>query len=195
MSECRSRHVGIFLLACLSLGVARPAAADEVNPAPGTRVRVTTARKRVVGRVLAVRDDLLLLERDGKRDPLKIRRPDVLRVEVSERRSARGRGASIGFLVGLGGAIALGVLAGESCPAPPDHNGWDTFAETLNSNLCFGRAETALLAGIVTVPLGTLLGAAVAHGERWRPLNASRVSFAVGPVRGGGAGVRLAIAF
>lgn len=191
----RRRRVVAFLLGCLASGVVRPASADEVVPVPGTRVRVTTAHKRFVGRVLAVREDVLLLERGGKREPLEIRRSDVLAVEVSAGRGRRGRSAKIGALVGLGGAVALGVLAGEDCPAPPDHNGWDTFTETLNSNLCIGHAGTAILAGILTVPLGALVGAAVGPGERWRPLHASRVSLEVGPAPGGGTGVRLAIAF
>jgi hypothetical protein len=184
----RSRHVVALLLGGLSLGIVRPAFADEVDPAPGTRVRVTTARKRIVGRVLAFEKDVLLLEREGVREPLNIPRPDVLALEVSSGCGSRGRTAKIGALVGLGAAVALGVLAGEDCPPPPNPNPFDF-------DLCFDHAATGILSGILTVPLGALAGYAVGHGERWRPVTTPHVSLGVGPSRRGGASVRLAIAF
>jgi hypothetical protein len=153
------------------------------------------ARKRLVGRVVTMREDILVLERSGKKDPLEIPRPEVLALEVSERPSRRGRGAAIGALVGLGGAIAFGVLAGQDCPAPPAHVDWGTFDQTLAANLCFNRAETAVLGGILTVPLGALVGAAIGPGEKWRPVATSGVTFRAGPSRGGGVGVRVAFSF
>jgi hypothetical protein len=184
----RSRHVVALLLGGLSLGIVRPAFADEVDPAPGTRVRVTTARKRIVGRVLGFEKGVLLLERKGLREPLKIPRPDVLVLEVSSGRGNRGRTARIGAVVGLGAAVALGVLAGEDCPPPANPNPYDF-------DLCFDHATTGILSGILTIPLGALVGYAVGHGERWRPVQSLHVSLGVGPSRSGGGSVRLAIAF
>jgi hypothetical protein len=178
-----------------ALVAAAPASADEPAVAAGTRVRVTTAEKRLVGRVVTVRDDILVLQRGAEEDPLEIRRPDVLAIEVSERTSRRGKGAKIGALAGLGGAIALGVVAGESCSPPPGHVGWGNLTEALDANMCFSHAETAFMGGILLVPLGALVGLAVAPGEKWRPAGASGLSVQAGPSRGGGVGLRLAVRF
>ncbi|HEX9189467.1 MAG TPA: hypothetical protein VGB87_20495, partial [Vicinamibacteria bacterium] len=135
------------------------------------------------------------IQQGDEKDPLEIRRPDVLAFEISERASRRGKGAAIGALAGLGGAVAFGIMAGESCSAPPANVGWDTFTETLNANLCFSRTETAFIGGILLVPVGALLGAAVAPGEKWRLVGGSGVSVQAGPSRGGGVGLRLAVRF
>jgi hypothetical protein len=164
------------------------ASAEEQRPSEGPRVRVTLASsgKRHTGRLLDVNDDVLVLgeEKGNGVERLRISRLDVSILEVSERRSRRRHGAAIGILVGAGVAVAVGFAAGESCPTQPGL-----------LNICFSRAETALLTGILTVPLGALVGALASHGERWRVADPARFSLGVGPGPGGGVAARVALRF
>jgi hypothetical protein len=57
------------------------------------------------------------------------------------------------------------------------------------------HAEAALLGGIVTVPLGALVGAAVMPGEKWLPAPVGGLSVQPVAARGGGLGFRVAIGF
>jgi hypothetical protein len=195
MIERRIGRLAVVLgLATLAAG--RSAAAEETTVADlGPRVRVTTAKGRFVGRIVAREGETIVLRREKGHRTEKLGRPDVLGLEVSQRRSRKAKGAAIGALTGLGAAIALGVAAGEDCGAPPYQGGWANFAERLTYNLCFGHTETALLSGILTVPLGALLGALIAPGEKWRPAGVNELSVQAGAFNGGGFGVRLAVAF
>ena len=174
------RHGGIALgLAILAAGC--PAAAEEAKAfVPGSRVRVTTAENRSVGRLVALQGDKIVLER-AKGQTLEIRRADVLGLEVSQGPGRKLRGAAIGLLVGLGAAAAIGVAGGQDCVS--------------SGSLCFGPAEVAGMTGILTVPAGALLGALIAPGEKWRPVGAAEVSLHAGASPGGGFGVQLTVGF
>jgi hypothetical protein len=156
MAELRNRLLtSVLVLATLAAGP--PASAEETTASvAGPRVRVTTAKGRLVGRVVAVHGETLVLERSGRADTLEIHRPEMLALEMSERPGRRGRGAAIGALVGIGAAVAIGVLGGDTCTASPGPAG--DLIERIDSSLCFGHAETAFLSGILTIPLGALLG-------------------------------------
>ncbi len=195
MAELRTRLLAVILgLATLAAGPS--ASAEETTAsAVGPRVRVTTAKGRLVGHVVTVRGETLVFERAGRADTLEIRRPEILALEVSERPSRRGRGAAIGALVGIGAAVAIGVAGGDTCTGSPGPADWGNFTEKLNSNLCFSHTETAALSGILTIPLGALLGLAIAPGEKWRPAGVGELSVHAGPSPGGGVGVRLTIGF
>ena len=195
MAELRSRLLAMVLgLATLAAG--RPADAAETKAsAVGPRVRVTTTKERFVGRVVTVRGETLVLERAGRADTLEIHRPEILALEISERRSRRGRGAVIGALAGIGAAVAIGAAGGETCTASPGPADWGNFTEKLNSNLCLGHTETALLGGLLTVPLGALLGVAIAPGEKWRPIGVNQLSVGATMSRSGGVGLQVTLRF
>jgi hypothetical protein len=195
MAELRIRRLALALgLATLAAG--RPAGAEDgAATLQGPRVRVTTAKGRLVGRVVTVRGEALVLERAGRAETIEIQRPEMLALEMSTRPGRRGRGAAIGALVGIGAAVAIGVAGGDTCTASPGPADWGNLIEKINSNLCFGHAETALLSGILTVPLGALLGVAIAPGEKWRPAGVGELSVQAGPSPGGGVGVRLTVGF
>jgi hypothetical protein len=185
----------VYVLCLSALAASRPATAEQLVVGP--RLRVTTAQGRFVGRVVSLSDEALELARgkDERGKALRIPRRDVIKLEVSERPGRRGRGATIGALVGLGAAVAIGVAGGETCGSDPGPGSWDNFTEKLDYNLCFGRTETAVLSGILTVPLGALLGAAIAPGEKWRPAGARDLSMSAVAPRGGGIGVRVSLRF
>lgn len=189
----RNRCGVVLGLAVVAAG--RPAAAEEPTAlGPGSRVRVTTAENRLVGRLVALRGETIVLAR-AEGETLNVRRADVLGLEVSQRPSRRGRGAGLGALVGLGAAVAIGVAGGEDCGATPGPANWGNFTETLNSNLCFSHTEAGLLSGVLTVPAGALLGALIAPGEKWRPAGAAELAVQAGTSREAGLTVRVTLGF
>ena len=157
---------------------------------------MTTANQRVVGRLAEVRVETIVVKRpQGDRtETLEIRKLDIHQLEVSRGPGRRGRGARIGALVGVGAAIAIGVAAGEECQSVPGPATWGNFTEKLNSNLCMGHGATGALSAILTVPLGALVGYAVAPGEKWRSAGVPELSVQPSVSRGG-AGVQLALRF
>jgi hypothetical protein len=188
-------HLAIILLTAASVGTGQRAAALGAA-GPGSRVRVTTGNERFVGRLAEVRDETVVVKRPrGKgTEMVEIRKLDIRRLEVSGGPGRRGRGAKIGALVGVGAAIAIGVAAGEDCTTVPGPASWENFTEKLNSNLCMGHTATGALSAVLTVPLGALVGYAVAPGEKWR--SAGVPDLAVQPtVSRGGAGVRVTLRF
>jgi hypothetical protein len=136
-----------------------------------------------VGRLVEVEGATIVLDREkhGGPERLSVARRDVVAFEVSERRSKKGKGAWIGAVAGLGAAVVIGVVEGQDCHA--------------GDIVCFSPGTTALLSGILTVPAGALVGAAVAPGEKWRPAPVSGLSVQPVAARGGGLGVRVAIGF
>lgn len=188
-------HLAIILM------TAAPVAADEpASPqgmaGPGSRVRLTTAKERFVGRLAEVRGETVVVNRPrgDRTEALEIRKLDIQRLEVSAGPGRRGRGARVGALVGIGAAIAIGVAAGEECQSVPGPATWANFTEKLNSNLCMGHTATGALSAILTVPLGALVGYAVAPGEKWR--SAGVPALAVQPtVSRGGAALQVTLRF
>jgi hypothetical protein len=170
-------------LGLATLAAGRPARAEDAKAvAPGSRVRVTTSDHRFVGRLAALRGETIILERE-KGETLEIHRAEVLGLEVSQRRGRKLKGAAIGLLVGLGAAAAIGVAGSDDCSGRS------------SGSLCFGPAEVTAISGILTVPVGALLGALIAPGEKWRPAGVADLSVQAGPSRGGGFGVRVAVGF
>jgi hypothetical protein len=171
--------VGLVVLA----GSGSAVAADPANAAPGSRVRVTTASDRLVGRFVELRGETLVLARDagGETETLRVDRREVVGIELSERGGRRRSWAARGALAGVLAAIAVGIAAGDDCSS--------------GDTLCFDHATVALGTAIVAVPAGALVGAAVAPGERWRPVPVEGLSVQPVAARGGGVGVRVAIGF
>jgi hypothetical protein len=170
--------------------------ADGPSPVTASpRVRVTApaiSGKRLVGTLLAMDETTMTIGSEKGKRVLEVPRAAVTRIEVSRRSSRKGKGAGIGALVGLGAAVAIGFAAGEDCPPrdPNDHS----LAGAL-SRICFGRNEMAVGAGVLTIPLGALIGLAAAPGERWARTTPDRLKVAVTPVRGSGVGAALSVRF
>ena len=118
-------------------------AEEAMASAVGRRVRVTTAKGRFVGRVVTVSGETLVLEPAGRADPLEIHPPEMLALEISERPSRKGRGAGIGALVGLGAAVAIGVVGGEDCVSVPGPAHLGNLTEKLNSAFCLAKRKQA----------------------------------------------------
>lgn len=171
--------VGLAVLA----GSGSAVAADPANAAPGSRVRVTTASDRLVGRFVELRGETLVLARDarGETETLRVDRREVVTIELSEHRSRKGSWAARGALAGVLAAIVVGVAAGDDCSS--------------GDSLCFDHGTVALGTAILSVPVGALVGAAVAPGEKWRPVPVEGLSVRPVAARGGGVGVQLAIGF
>jgi hypothetical protein len=183
------------LVVGLVVGMVGTAGADDAPPVTASpRVRVTApafSGKRLVGTLLAMDETTLTIASQKGKGVVEVPRSAVTRIEVSRRASRKGKGASIGALVGLGAAVAIG-LASDGCPprAPNDHS----LAGAL-SRICFGRTVTSVGAGILTVPLGALIGLGVAGGEKWAPTTPDRLSLSVKPTRTGGLGAALSVRF
>jgi hypothetical protein len=174
-------------------------AAEPSRIGPGSRVRVTllSSGKRFVGRVVEANEhELILRRKEGdKADPLSVPRLDIKRLEVSERPSRKGFGAAIGAAAGVGAAVVVGLAAGESCPDRPSENSLLTFSQSLGSSLCFNRGETALLTALLTIPAGALLGAVMAPGELWQPVDDRNIALSIGFAPGGGVSAGVALRF
>ena len=176
-----------------------PAVGDEASsPAPDTRVRVTAPGvlgKQVVGTLVHM-DDMTLAVRPKGKDVLEVPRSAITRFEVSRGKSLRGKGAKIGAIVGLGAAVAIGLIAGEDCGSLPEPApGILGLSERLHRNLCIDKAPMALFSSLLTVPAGALVGLGVAPGERWVRTTPDRVRLTVTPVRGTGIGAALSVRF
>jgi hypothetical protein len=190
----RSLMVGL-MASLVGAGAAR--AEDQRPAASGPRVRVTAAgisAKRLVGTLTAIDQTNLTLRREDGH-AVEVPRAAITRIELSRGASRKGKGAGIGALVGIGAAVVLGVAAGDDCSFPPARPGDLDLVERLDRNLCLGRGQVALVAALLTVPLGTLLGYAAAPGERWVATTPDRFRMSVAPVRGGGVGASLSFGF
>jgi hypothetical protein len=178
------RSLALALMAGL-IGV-NPAPADEGSPPPsGTRIRVTApgalGKRVVVGRLLSLDGETLSLQPSGGATTLEIPRAAITRLELSRRHGQKAKGAARGLMVGVGAATVIGVMAGHSCR--PEE--W----------LCFNKADTGLMAAVLTVPLGVLVGIAAAPSEKWDVYSGERLRVGVAPVRKGGVGGSVSVRF
>ncbi len=191
----RHRRVGKASVALAAwLGCAPPVvvAGESDAPRTGPRVRITLASsgKRFVGRLVEQNEEILLLEKGRRKEPELVRIPryDVARFERRVRRSRKGRGVGVGFLVGAAVAVGVGYAGGNDCIE--DAVGFDNL-----SNILCSRTDKTLALGLLTVPLGVLLGAAITPGEQWRSESPPRVAVGAGPAPGGGVFARVAVRF
>lgn len=148
----RSFRRAAALVTILSLpAVGRAHGADE-DETPGTRVRVVKkgSNERVAGRLVARSPETLTVETGTGRGPVQIPYSQVARLQVSEGRN-RGKGAGVGFLVGLVVAGAVYAATTSDC-----------------SEIDCGK-RFALIAAPSAV-VGTLVGLKMAP-ERWRDVD------------------------
>ena len=157
--------------------------AQEHPPAvePGQRVRVTAPNLGInkhTGVLAAVDSDTLLV------DTLRVALASVTWLEVSRgQKSAIGKGAGIGFLVGAGLGAGVGFAFGKALE---------------DIDACDCHPAMMVVGGLGVGALGALIGAGVGaatKSERWEevPLDQLRVSFA--PQRNGRFGLSMSLAF
>lgn len=170
--------IALLLLAATPMAWAQ----DEAPLYMGAHVRVVTqpAHGRLEGDVYSWDDATLVLRtgqgRDGEPRLSSIPKRDIDRVELRIGRSARGKGALIGILPGLA-LIGVGVAMGR----------------TYACDYC-DIPEGAVVGGlgILALPVGAAIGAAVSHGDVWEKVapqpSAARgvqVGLTMGPNRKG----------
>jgi hypothetical protein len=135
------------------------------------RVTVAPAGGRLVGDLVALDATRITLRVKERGEPWIVRREDVLKLEASQGRRSRIRGALIGTAIGAGGGALIG-----------------------SADKGYGAAG-ALGGALVLGLAGGVIGALVPAAERWRELPGNRLRFSVGPVRGRGAAVAVSVAF
>lgn len=179
------RSLAVGLVAGL-VGAGAAQGDEPTGAGSGPRVRLTApavSGKRLIGTLVRQDDATLTLQRQGAKETMAVPRAAITRIEVSRHRSRRGKGAGIGALVGLGAAVVIGVAAGEDC--------YDGRARLI----CFDKGTMTAASALLTIPVGTLLGMAVAPGERWQTTTPERLRVALAPVRGGGVRASLSLRF
>jgi hypothetical protein len=145
---------GLATLLCLA------STADAEEPVAlqtGARVRALVTRpsqagtqhKKLTGTLLELSESALTLETGRGRSPVVLPRSAIESLEVSVHRSKRGKGALMGLAVGVLAGVALGAAA----------NAQDDF---------FSEGETMGIFVALMAPVGTLVGLAVAPGEKWQ---------------------------
>ena len=144
--------------------------------------------KPVIGSFVA-EDAEALTVRKGKGEPRRVPHAEILRVDVSQRPGRRGRGALIGLGAGaLGGFIWAAASNPDGCQPSPSS------PCLFGTGPLFSDTESGLMGAVLLGGLGTIIGSAVAPGERWERLSDPRVRVSVAPARRG-AGIALALRF
>jgi len=176
--------------ACLALALATPPAialGEDGAAGPlleGDRVRLeapSMGPKRVVGQVLATREDRLRLRLEDGREA-EVTLADIRRLEVARGlRSETVEGAAIGALAGA--AVLLGVLIADRGVCDEDLGG------------CRAYGTVAWIGAIPGTLLGAVIGSQV-KTDRWeRVPQHQRATLRIGPTPGKGVAVSLSIAF
>jgi hypothetical protein len=170
--------------ACLMMSLlAENILADEpARLALGTRLRVT-ADQVLVGRLVAQDEKTLTLMINHGKDRAVVPRELIITLERSLRPSQKGTGAVAGAAIGALSAALFGLMAGGDCP---------THSIDI---ICIPPYGVALVSSIVLVPLGTLIGALAAPGERWEVVSGHRLALRVAPTRGGGMTASVSLRF
>ena len=166
----------VVALVCGALG-AVPTGPYSLKP--GSRVRITAPQlggEPLVGTLVGLEPDRILVKRGSSDLPTLIPRSSVVKLEVSGgRKSKTGRGAMIGLGVGAMPGLLL------------------TFGD-YNSDTHSSGPNPAAVA-VIGAAGGALVGAAIGWAlktEEWKP---AEVAAAVAPLRGGGVGIGVRIAW
>ena len=181
------RTITIALVAAM-LGPGAALEAQTAPLSPGARVRVTTSGpspSRQVGSVLELREDSLVIRPDGRADSLAIPLARVTDIELSRGLRTQGRrGLGVGFLVGAGAGVLIGLTDGDDPPG---------------AFFSFSAEEKALMAGSMLGVAGAVVGGLVglvSRTEKWSrvPLGAATGRVGVAP-RPGGVGLSVSLRF
>lgn len=181
MSSSRASVIAGALLAAAALDLA----AQSSTLKPGARIRVA-AERTYTGTLIGLDTTHLRLQPQGRADTVVVPTGAVTKLELSTgQKSAAGRGALIGALVGGGLGLLLGTAAAsESC----DPNKW-----------CIDYGGEAVAAGVVLLGgVGALTGAfigALSRTDRWEPVPPGGVELGATSGRRGGIGIGVSVAF
>ncbi len=178
------------LTACLALVLATPAAiafGEDAAAGPlleGDRVRLaapSVGPKRVVGQVLATREEGLRLRLEDGRE-VEVPLADIRHLEVARgRRSKTVEGAAIGALTGA--VVLVAALIADRGVCDEDLGG------------CKAYGTVAVMGAIPGTLLGALIGSQV-KTDRWKRVpQHQRATLCIGPTPGKGVAVSLSIAF
>ncbi len=149
----------VSICAALNSPVSPALAQEAVTLHPGMRVRVNAPAQLPQPAIgLLVADERTALIVQTAKGMLAVRREAIQKLEISERRSSKRKGALIGGAVGS--AVVLALLA-SLCSS-------DWGCEGIDAD------RTAAVFGVVG-GLGAAIGAAIAPGERWVDLRAAAV--------------------
>ena len=160
----------VSVLSAILISSVTAARADDIEVAPGTRVRVTTSGTRLKGILQATDSQSLTVVVEGQRAPIQMERSAIDRLEMGSRRSVgagAARGAGRGLLIGGGAGLVIGALA-----SPGDGS------RGLNAGL------SAVVTGMFSALIGAGIGAAE-PGESWKAVPARGVHISLAPRRGG----------
>lgn len=173
------RFLCLFLLAS-SAFVDTLAAQHRPEVSPGDRVRISVPDERLVGIVRSITADSLVLNAEGREEPLSLALASVMRFEVSRgQKSQTGKGALIGVGVGAvaGATLAVAVCSGGNC------------TESTSSDDQSGIAVAgAIVLGVGAVALGAGIGALIGANsktDRWETIPRSGLGLSLAPSAGG----------
>ncbi len=156
-------------LVCLCVLLNSPSLAEETPTLrPGMRLRVTAPdqfRQALVGTLVADEPNALVVQAGAER--IAVRREAIQRVESSERRSSKKKGALIGAGVGTGAVLAMLLSVRSS-----DFGGGNPEADRIAAWFAVGGG------------LGAAIGAGIAPGERWVELRSPSLGDQRGKVSG-----------
>lgn len=180
----------VFLV--LVVAVSSVLAGEQLFLEKGSRVRITLIEpsigsllepKRIEGRLLGLTTmDITLATSAGGR-PKVIPSDNIEKVELCSQRGRRLKGALVGGGIGAASGFLYGLIfVGDTSDNPNDWGG-GTAAET-------GAAWSVLLA-----PVGALIGALVAPGERWQVVQSDRLQLGIDCYESGQGGVFITMGF
>ena len=157
----RPRAVVRLAGALVALGALGPSAAPGADPPARApvylRLWVAPTGERLEGRLVDDDAESLVLQNDDwdkKHDTRRIARRDISRLEVRNRESKKGKGLLLGVAAGLGVAAIVGLTSKD-------------YTKVEGCFLCWSKADQAGLTAVLTVPVGGLIGLAVAPGGQW----------------------------
>jgi hypothetical protein len=166
-----------LLLLCAGMLHALPLLAQTTPPLhAGDQLRVRSGGGSARYAVVEAGRDTLLLERHAGGPRISLALADIRSLERSTGPRSRGQGmarhGAIGWLLGTGVGVGLGLVAGDDPP---------------NRIVSFSAGDKALAAGLIFGTLGGIIGAvagAATPGEAWEPVRLpARVS--ITPARSG----------
>jgi len=169
-----SNALAFLTLACLfaSVSVAGEDAPLDLSLTPGMRVRILApdiSPSRVIGTIKTINRESVTIDVPGRAEPVSVLREKIARLDISEGPRSRGVDAAIGAGIGAGVGLAVGAAAGSN------QKGQIVSGEAV-------AGACALFGALV----GTVIGAVVPPGERWKEMPATRyrVGFAPRPDHG-----------
>ncbi|MDD5718072.1 MAG: hypothetical protein PHQ53_00115 [Candidatus Krumholzibacteria bacterium] len=195
------------LIACIALATCISTALAAASPPlhPGARVRVTITPqpeptppahaeqaflvqplpKTITGDLVSLTDTDITLATTTYGPPETVSLDEVDTLELCVQRGRRTRGALIGLGTGALAGVLIGLAAGD------DEENDDTWSWELTLT----AGEKSALAAVILAPVGALVGALVAPGERWEPVSGHPIDVGVTVGQPGGNGVYVAVRF